>query len=65
MTQEITVKGSCAINSEYPVVLDLISKGKINVDNMISAVAPLSEGHIYFDKLYRKEQGLLKVILKP
>ncbi|MFA5817977.1 MAG: galactitol-1-phosphate 5-dehydrogenase [Bacteroidales bacterium] len=65
VTQEITVRGSCAINGEYPAVLDLISKGKINVDSMISAVAPLSEGAMYFDKLYKKEQGLLKVILKP
>ncbi|HUX59560.1 MAG TPA: galactitol-1-phosphate 5-dehydrogenase [Bacteroidales bacterium] len=65
VTQEITVKGSCAINGEYPAVLDLISKGKINVDNMISTVAPLSEGALYFDKLYKKERGLLKVILKP
>jgi L-iditol 2-dehydrogenase len=65
VTQEITVKGSCAINGEYPAVLDLISKGKINVDSMISAVAPLSEGALYFDKLYRKKQGLLKVILIP
>jgi len=65
VTQEITVKGSCAINGEYPAVLDLISKGKINVDSMISAVVPLSEGAVYFDKLYKKEKGLFKVILKP
>lgn len=65
VTQEITVKGSCAINGEYPAVLDLISKGKINVHSMMSAVAPLSEGALYFDKLYKKESGLLKVILKP
>jgi L-iditol 2-dehydrogenase len=65
VTQEITVRGSCAINGEYPAVLDLISKGKINVDSMISAVAPLSEGAMYFDKLYKKEPGLLKVILRP
>ena len=65
VTQEITVRGSCAINGEYPAVLDLISKGKINVDSMISAVAPLSEGAMYFDKLYKKEPGLLKVILQP
>lgn len=65
VTREITVKGSCAINGEYPAVLDLISKGKINVDNMISAVAPLSDGALYFNKLYNKEKGLLKVILKP
>jgi L-iditol 2-dehydrogenase len=65
VTQEITVKGSCAINGEYPAVLDLISKGKINVDSMISVVAPLSEGALYFDKLYKKGKGILKVILKP
>lgn len=65
VTQEITVKGSCAINGEYPAVLDLISKGKINVDSMLSIVAPLSEGALYFDRLYNKEKGLLKVILKP
>ncbi len=65
VTQEITVKGSCAINGEYPAVLDLISKGKISVDYMISAVVPLSEGALYFDKLFNKEQGLFKVILKP
>jgi L-iditol 2-dehydrogenase len=65
VTQEITVKGSCAINGEYQAVLDLLSNGKINVDGMMSAVVPLSEGALYFDKLYQKEKGLLKVILKP
>ena len=64
-TQEITVRGSCAINGDYPAVPDLISKGKINVDSMISAVVPLSEGALYFEKLYKKEKGLLKVILNP
>jgi L-iditol 2-dehydrogenase len=65
VTQEINLRGSCAINGEYPAVLDLISKGKINVDTMISVVAPLSEGASYFNRLHSKEQGLLKVILKP
>jgi len=65
VTREITVKGSCAINGEYPAVLDLISKRKIDLDGMISAVAPLSDGALYFDRLFNKEKGLLKVILKP
>ncbi len=65
VTQEITVKGSCAINGEYPAVLELLSKGQISVDSMISAVAPLEEGARYFDRLSNKEPGLLKVILKP
>ena len=65
VTHEITIQGSCAINGEYPAVLELIANGKINVDSMMSAVVPLSEGAFYFDKLYKKEKGLLKVILKP
>ncbi len=65
VTREITIKGSCAINGEYPVVLDLISGGKIKVEGLVSAVAPLSEGALYFNRLYNKEKGLLKVILKP
>ncbi len=65
VTGEITVKGSCAINGEYPEVLELISKRMIDVDSLISNVVPLSEGANYFDKLYNKEPGLLKVILKP
>jgi L-iditol 2-dehydrogenase len=65
VTKELIVKGSCAINGEYPAVLDLISSGKVNVNNMMSAVAPLSEGASWFDRLYDKEKGLLKVILNP
>jgi L-iditol 2-dehydrogenase len=65
VTRELVVKGSCAINGEYPAVLDLISGGKVNVNDMMSAVAPLSEGASWFDRLYNKEKGLLKVILKP
>jgi len=65
VTQEITVRGSCAINGEYPAVLELLSKVQIHVDSMISAVAPLSEGARFFDRLRNKEPGLLKVILKP
>ena len=57
VNKEITMMGSCAINGECPAVLDLISKGEINVNSMISAVASLSEGALYFDKLYKKEQG--------
>jgi L-iditol 2-dehydrogenase len=32
---------------------------------MISAVAPLSEGASWFNRLYNKEPGLNKVILVP
>jgi 2-desacetyl-2-hydroxyethyl bacteriochlorophyllide A dehydrogenase len=65
VTRELRVLGSCAIRGEYDVVLNLLETGKISVDDQISAVAPLSEGAIWFDKLYRKAEELNKVILIP
>jgi 2-desacetyl-2-hydroxyethyl bacteriochlorophyllide A dehydrogenase len=65
VTRELKVLGSCAIRGEYDVVLNLLKTGKISVDDQISAVAPLSEGAVWFNKLYRKEEELNKVILVP
>ena len=65
VTSEIKVQGSCAICGEYETVLDMIACGKLRVDDMISAVAPLSEGAEWFRKLYHKEGIFNKVILVP
>ena len=63
VTREISVYGSCASCGEYPQCLDMIAGGEINVDLLISEVAPLKEGGLWFKKLYDKEPGLMKVIL--
>lgn len=65
VTREIGIKGSCASNGEYDNCLDLIASGKVDIDSLISAVAPLSEGQAWFDRLYKREAGLLKVVLRP
>jgi len=65
VTREIKVQGSCAIRGEYETVLELISSGRINVNDQISAVAPLSDGAVWFDKLYKKKGNLNKIILVP
>ncbi len=65
VTNEITVKGSCASAGEYDTCIDMISREVIDLDDLISKSVPLSEGPIWFDKLYKKEQHLLKIILKP
>ena len=65
VTSEIKVLGSCAICGEYEIVLDMIASGALRVDDMISAVAPLSEGAEWFRKLYHKEGNFNKVILVP
>jgi L-iditol 2-dehydrogenase len=65
VTQQIRLQGSCAICGEYPAVLDLIARKMVNVDAILSAEAPLSEGADWFRRLYEKEPGLIKVVLKP
>lgn len=65
VTRQLTLYGSCASSGEYPACLDMIARGAIKVDPLISAVAPLAEGTSWFKRLYDKEPGLMKVILKP
>ncbi|WP_414663183.1 zinc-dependent alcohol dehydrogenase [Horticoccus sp. 23ND18S-11] len=66
VTKEITVVGSCASAGEYPLCLDLIARGVINVKPMIETVAPLADGAAWFAKLSAKDGGrYMKVILQP
>jgi L-iditol 2-dehydrogenase len=65
VTRQLRLQGSCAIAGEYPLILQLISAGKIRMDKVLSAVVPLSQGAAWFDKLYKNEPGLLKVLLVP
>jgi len=65
VTRQIRIQGSCAIAGEYPMVLDMMQKGLINIDPMLSATSSLSEGASWFKRLYDKEPGLYKVVLIP
>lgn len=65
VTRQIRINGSCASCGEYQACLDMIARGKITVDALISKIAPLAEGANWFERLYSKEQGLMKVILTP
>jgi threonine dehydrogenase-like Zn-dependent dehydrogenase len=65
VTRELTIYGSCASQGEYPACLDMLARGALQAAPLISATAPLAEGAVWFDRLYRKEPGLLKVVLRP
>jgi threonine dehydrogenase-like Zn-dependent dehydrogenase len=65
VTRQLSVLGSCAIESEYPQALDLMAAGKVNVKALVSAVAPLADGPAWMKRLYDRECGLLKVVLEP
>jgi L-iditol 2-dehydrogenase len=65
VTRELTLIGVCASSGEYPACIDMMARGQIDVRPFISAYAPLEEGPSWFDRLYRQEPGLMKVVLKP
>ncbi|MEX0938669.1 MAG: galactitol-1-phosphate 5-dehydrogenase [Pirellulales bacterium] len=65
VTREIALRGSCGIQGEYPASIALLAAGRINVQPLISRVAPLDEGPQWFARLYGGEPGLMKVILQP
>jgi L-iditol 2-dehydrogenase len=65
VTRQITLFSSCASAGEYPACLDMLARKSVDVRPLISAVAPLSEGNAWFQRLYEREPSLMKVILTP
>jgi L-iditol 2-dehydrogenase len=65
VTRQLRLLGSCASAGEYRECIHLMDTGAINVVPLISALAPLSEGAAWFNRLYAREPGLMKVILQP
>lgn len=65
VTRQLRILGSCASAGEYKECIELMGSGAIKVDPLLSVVAPLSEGAQWFDRLYNREPGLMKVILQP
>jgi len=65
VTRQIRLQGSCASAGEYPKCIELLASGAIRVDNLISAYTPLEDAAGWFDRLYRHEPNLMKVIVRP
>lgn len=65
VSRQIRLQGSCASAGEYPEAMDLIARGKIKVSSLITAVAPLSDGASWFERLHAREPNLMKVVLDP
>ncbi|MES1194395.1 MAG: galactitol-1-phosphate 5-dehydrogenase, partial [Opitutus sp.] len=62
----LSLFGTCGSAGEYPLCLDLVARGVIDVKPIISSIAPLAEGAAWFDRLSAKDGGkYMKVILTP
>lgn len=65
VSREISVLGSCASSGEIPECIDLLARGAVDVDPLISLKAPLDEAPALFERLYGGDKRLMKVILQP
>ncbi len=65
VARQIRLQGSCASAGEYPEAMRLMAEGKIRVDSLITAVAPLADGPSWFARLHAGEPNLMKVVLDP
>jgi L-iditol 2-dehydrogenase len=63
VTRQLTLAGSCSSNGEYPACLEMLARRAITTEALVSAFPPLAEGAAWFNRLYEREPGLLKVIL--
>ena len=65
VTGELTLVGACASAGEMGRSVELLAGGSIDVDPLMSAVAPLADGSHWFEQLHAAPPGLLKVVLIP
>lgn len=65
VTREVALLGSCGSNGEIPECIDLLARGVIDVDPIISVKAPLDAGPELFARLYNGDRTLMKVIIQP
>jgi L-iditol 2-dehydrogenase len=65
VSRQLRLQGSCASAGEYPRAMELMSRGEINVKPLISAIAPLTDGSQWFERLHAREPNLMKVVLEP
>jgi L-iditol 2-dehydrogenase len=65
VTRQIRLQGSCASAGSYPEAIRLVAGGQVDLSGFVSRVAPLAEAAEWFERLHRREPGLVKVVLQP
>ena len=65
VTRELSLLGTCGSSGEYPECIDLLARGAVDVDPLVSLKAPLDEGPALFERLHAGDKALMKVILQP
>ena len=64
VARELSICGTYGFQSEFPLALDAIASGRINVEPMMEKIASLAEGPALIDGLAAGKLDLVKVILE-
>lgn len=64
VARELTVRGTYGFTSEFPLALDAIASGRINVNPLMERIVPLAEGPQYMHDLAAHKTDLVKIILE-
>ena len=65
VSRQLTLAGSAASSGEFPEALARIATRQVDVNALISGVAPLADGASWFARLREPGTDLLKVVLEP
>jgi len=65
VSRQLRLQGTAASSGEYPRAIDSIGEGRIRVQPLITAVAPLEDGPGWFERLHAREPNLMKIVLSP
>jgi len=65
VTNEISINTSCASTGEYEACISLIDNGKVDLSDIVSITAPLSDGAKWLEKLHSGLPGVTKIVLVP
>ena len=65
VTREVRLQGTCGCNGEIPVCIELIDRGVMQVDPLITAQISLADGPAWFEKLYAGAPEQMKVLIRP
>ena len=65
ISKELTLTGSYASAGEYAIALAKVARGVMDPTPLISGVFPLEHGATLFERLLRRKENLLKILLTP
>lgn len=65
VSRQLRLQGVAASCGEYSRAIDWLAEAKIRVRPLITAVAPLEDGPLWFARLHAGEPNLMKIVLAP